>query len=216
MEDSFKKRAIRLKSAGYPPFLLVSVADKMLKQLRNKPDVEPREREREKLKCAVVPYLHGISHNLKKIGKRVDVYVVFSAPNKSSKLMNRVNGKEKNKSTCATQHRDRFVNCSERTVYSIPLACGKQYVGQSGRCLNDQLREHRNNADKTIKGHLGIHCRHCECRPHFDRIRIVARHEDQLTREIIEAYQIVSLKGNSVSSASLALPKKELQFLSNH
>lgn len=119
VEDSFKKQTVRLKSAGYPPFLVVSVTDKMLKQLRSKPDVEPREKEREKLKCAVVPYLHGISHNLKAIGKRVSVNVVFSAPSKLSIIMNRVNGKEKKKSKCATQHRDRFVNCSEGTGNSF-------------------------------------------------------------------------------------------------
>ncbi|XP_077564624.1 uncharacterized protein LOC144180093 [Haemaphysalis longicornis] len=28
-------------------------------------------------------------------------------------------------------------------VYRIPLSCGKCYVGQTGRCLNDRLREHR-------------------------------------------------------------------------
>lgn len=36
-------------------------------------------------KLAVIPYVHGLSHNLKKVVQRYDVKVMFSAPHKVSK-----------------------------------------------------------------------------------------------------------------------------------
>lgn len=54
------------------------------------------------------------------------------------------------------------------------------------------------------------------CRPHFHKTAMVAQHEDPLTRKIIDAHRIVSLKYKYVSTASRLLRKKKLQFLSNH
>lgn len=34
----------------------------------------------------------------------------------------------------------------------------KQRIHHSGRCLNNRLREHRNNVCSSFKGHLHIHC----------------------------------------------------------
>lgn len=35
-----------------------------------------------------------------------------------------------------------YVKCNEGAEYEIPLVCGKVYIGQTGRCTNDRLREH--------------------------------------------------------------------------
>lgn len=94
LDDRFKKQTLRLKSTGYPSYLLVSLSDKMLKQLRKKPDVEPGEKETEHLKCAFMPYLHGIPHNLKKTEKTRQRKRCLLC-SQQIKLMNRVNGKGK-------------------------------------------------------------------------------------------------------------------------
>ncbi|XP_042150105.1 uncharacterized protein LOC121838103 [Ixodes scapularis] len=41
------------------------------------------------------------------------------------------------------RHRNREVKYREGVVYGIPLTCGFTYVGQTGRCVNDRLLEHK-------------------------------------------------------------------------
>lgn len=47
----------------------------------------------------------------------------------------------------------------------IPLSCGRCYVGQTGRCLNDRLREHKFSLTSTVGGHLSAHCKTCTRTP---------------------------------------------------
>lgn len=43
----------------------------------------------------------------------------------------------------ALAHMQKFVKRSVGIVYKLPLACKKAYIGQSGRCLNERLKEER-------------------------------------------------------------------------
>lgn len=82
MKTSFEQQSARLKEAGYPNQVLVSVAEKLLKQERSGqcPHENARASGREQVKTAVIPYIHQISHSLKKIGSRGNVRVVFFSP----------------------------------------------------------------------------------------------------------------------------------------
>ena len=100
---------------------------------------------------------------------------------------------------------------------SIPLTCGKQYVGQTGRCVNDRLREHSNNVRQMNNGHLALHCSTCdsaECKPLLERCHVVGRSASQLTREITEAADIAKLGDKCVSVPSIALMEKEVRYMS--
>ena len=212
---SFDAQVSRLRLAEYPEHLLTSVAGALLKKLKIEGGANaviiPKEKRN---KVAVVPYLHRVSHGLKKIGKRVDVTVVFSAPNKLSKLCRNVNHSNGGSLGCTKKHQNRFVECTEKVVYSIPLSCGKQYVGQTGRCLNDRLREHSYNVNRVVSGHLGIHCRDCGCDADFKKCIVIGRSVNALTREIMEAEMIARLGEDCVSAPSVFLSAKELDFLS--
>lgn len=217
MPDSFSRQMDRLQIAGYPKQLLSSVAESFLQKLkRNTQDsLQDSDQNRSK-KITVIPYLHRIAHNLKRIGKRANVEVVFSAPNKLSAMCSRVNKTARAVQSCSTQHVNRFVDCVEGVVYSVPLSCGKKYIGQTGRCLNERLKEHHYNVTKAISGHLGLHCRDCSvrvCSPIFSETTVIAKNKHKNTREIIEAAEIARLKDNCVSMPSLTLSQKELDFL---
>uniref|UniRef100_A0A6G4ZX93 Putative tick transposon n=1 Tax=Rhipicephalus microplus TaxID=6941 RepID=A0A6G4ZX93_RHIMP len=86
------------------------------------------------------------------------------------------------------------------------------YIGQTGRCLNDRLREHNNNVHNVVQGHLGIDCRDCGCVPVFERCEVLSKHNSQATREIIEAYQINKFDGKCVSCPSVVLLQKEIAY----
>ena len=98
-------------------------------------------------------------------------------------------------------------------MYELPLSCGKKYIGQTGRCANDRLREHANNVRTENAGHLAVHCRNCGCVPMYSQCNVIGRSTAQTTREIIEAAKITSLGDMCVSAPSIELTRKELDFL---
>ncbi|CAN7950138.1 unnamed protein product, partial [Ixodes hexagonus] len=206
---SILEQSERLLSAGYPKDVLVSVAEVILKRLRAKASPCPEEARRTQ-KFAVVPYLHKTAHNLKKIASRIGTKVVFSAPDKLAKLSHLTNPFRKASVGCVKKHRSPFVACVEGVVYQIPLSCGKKYVGQTGRCLNDRLREHNLNVNNYRDGHLSVHCHDCGCKPLFDTCSVLARHKNKTVREIIEAEEIKRSGVGCVSVASIDLFDKEL------
>lgn len=174
------------------------------------------QKQKERRPVVAIPYLHNISHRLKGIGRKAGVNVVMTAPNKLKSLCRRVNSDPtKKKQGCTIKHRTPFVECTEGLVYSLPVTCGKQYIGQTGRCMNERLLEHKNNFEQACRN-LGIHCRDCpstSCAPVFQKCKALANHKDQLVREIIEAASIASLRDDCVSTPSVALTKKEFDML---
>lgn len=119
----------------------------------------------------------------------------------------------KETSACTTNHRNKFVNCVEKVVYVIPLTCGKKYVDQTGRCINERMRERYNNVHKSMQGYLGLHCPDCGCQPDFRKTMVTARHNNQMMGEIIEASKIIRLEDDCVSMASLAVTQKGTMHL---
>lgn len=92
------------------------------------------------------------------------------------------------------------------------MSCGKRYVRQTGRGLNDSLRECAYNTSSVISGHPGTHCRDSHCVLEFQRCEAVKRHLYQMTREILDALDIAMLVYVCVIrpliSLSLSLKKK--------
>ncbi|XP_072143741.1 uncharacterized protein [Dermacentor andersoni] len=105
--------------------------------------------------------------------------------------------------------------CNTGIVYQIPLECRKAYTGQSGRCINIRLKEHKHSLNNPNASHLAAHCFDCGCKPFFEDTKILSRHRCQTTREIIEASHIKRLGDNCVSHASLSLLDCEFQYLRN-
>lgn len=161
-----------------------------------------------------MPYIHGVSHNLKRVATKFQVDVVFSALCKLSRVCALTSERIAHKDGCNTKHYNQFVPCSTGVVYHIPLSCGKVYIGQTGRCLNDRLREHGAFLNSASGAHLALHCKECGCKPNFGATEIKGRNKDKLTREISEAAQI-SYSGSDkcVSAPSISLLDRELGFL---
>ncbi|CAN7996104.1 unnamed protein product [Ixodes hexagonus] len=158
MSDSFHAQLSRLEAAGFPPSVLLDVSETILKKIKNRSREDSEDNIRRAVRPAVLPYIHRLSHNLKKVAKRVDVKVVYSAPEKLAKMCKLTDPFRKVPTGCPIRHRSPFVTCSEGVVYQIPLSCGKKYIGQTGRCLNVRLREHHQKVNGVRDGHLSCHC----------------------------------------------------------
>ncbi|XP_040062780.1 uncharacterized protein LOC120837464, partial [Ixodes scapularis] len=207
--ESFKSQTARLQKAGYPSALLSDIASTIIRKVNG---IQNTKRSVERKRPVVIPYVHKISHNLKNVGNRYGVPVVFSAPQKMSQICLRVNAKAEGslKNRCSKKHAKPFVPCATGVVYNIPLSCGRSYIGQTGRCLNDRLREHDYSLRATVGGNFSLHCKECLCEPSFDATTVMGRHRDKTTRKVLEAFYIHSGGASCISTPSVSLSNKEL------
>lgn len=209
---SFMLQVTKLEEGGFPPPLLAGVAEGLLKKLRG--GGECGVRDKPKSRPAVIPYVHKVSHRIKKVGEKHGVPVLLSAPQKLSKLCGRVARGDERVGVCHKNHKTRYVECKEQVVYKIPLSCGKVYIGQSGRCINDRLREHALSVRSSPSGNLAVHCNRCGCVPRLDNTVILTRNRDKKTREISEAFFILKYdQGKCVSAPSVNLYSSEVAYL---
>ncbi|KAM7309437.1 uncharacterized protein ISCGN_013068 [Ixodes scapularis] len=211
-QTSLTAQICRLRKAGYPRDLLVT----SLKSLISQPHPDRARPPRPK-KFAVIPYHHSTSHRLRAAARRYDVDVALSCRFRLGSMCRLVNDPQRrSRAGCAKKHKTPFISCATGRVYSIPLSCGAEYIGQTGRCVNDRLGEH----DREIKKgdiesqhpflrHRGA-CSSCE--PRFHNARILGSHRDRYGREIIEAYAMQQASQN-ISSPSLVLSEREAAYL---
>lgn len=208
--ESFQAQVQRLKTSGFPSSILFEVAESLLTNSGQR--VRTRETNQ---RPAVLPYIHQITHNLKKIASKYQVQVALSAPDKLRRLCPRINHLQPQQAECKVRHQQQYVDCQRGVVYEIPFTCGKIYVGQTGRCINERLREHALALRSSPAGHLAIHARDCMCSAVFSQTKILRRFRSKRTRELYEAQTIVSRGAVCVSAPSIALSPKELYYL-NH
>lgn len=214
MQESFVAQVARLQTAGFPVVVLTAVAESLLQKVKGRAAYTTDTPKRKK--PVVVPYVHRVAHNLKNVANRHRVPVVFSAPRKLASLCPKILRGPDNKKDCLKGHTTPYVGCATGVVYMIPLVCGKVYIGQTGRCVNDRLREHQLSIKNGTGSHLPHHCKNCEnksCKPQLEKTTVLGRSKEKVARELIEAFHIRKNGDNCVSEASLSLYCSEYEFL---
>ncbi|CAN7980104.1 unnamed protein product, partial [Ixodes pacificus] len=78
---SFDAQVQRLKASGYPSSIIYDVAESLITS-NKKHDTEKHKKHRP----TVLPYIHRLSHNLKRTAAKFQVQVVLSAPDKLKRL----------------------------------------------------------------------------------------------------------------------------------
>lgn len=206
--QSFEDQLQRLATSGYPSTILFEAVERMISSRKGKEKTKPPRQ-----RLAVIPYIHQVSHNMKKVASRYNIPVVFSAPNKLKKLCPKINTPQDRQVQCTIKHKKKYVPCQSQVIYEIPFTCGKTYVGQTGRCVNTRLREHATSLKSTPAGHLAVHVRDCKCQPILTKTKILRRFRDKTSREIYEAFTIKEKEDACVSAPSVELTDKELLYL---
>lgn len=121
-------------------------------------------------------------------------------------------------SGCTIKHTHKFVDCGTCVVYKIPLSCGKVYTGQTGRCVNDRAREHKNSLRSVSdQNNLPRHCRQCvNCVPALNHISVIGKGKSREERKLLKAYHIRRQGVNTcISAPSVFLTNKEFRYLDN-
>lgn len=207
---SFYQQVQRLRSSGYSDPLLVATAESLLQKVKGQG--RRKATHKNDTRPEVIPYIHKVAHNLKKVANRHNVPIVFSAPRKLSKLCARISGEEK-KTNCGIKHNRCYVDCAVGVVYELPLSCGKSYIGQTGRCVNQRAREHELTLTNDKGAHLPAHCAVCGCVPLFARLKVLGRSRETVARELLEAFYMKMKGADCVSQTSVCLREREFQLL---
>lgn len=121
-------------------------------------------------------------------------------------------------SACEVNHQKKFVDCSVGVVYCIPLSCGRQYIGQTGCCLNVRLMKHYSTLTSTAPPFpmttLTKHCLLCRrCDPRFDETEVLFTDEDKATREFVEVFYRSREADKSINAPVIAFDNM-VKFLS--
>lgn len=137
-----------------------------------------------------LPFYHTFSHNLKALAARHEMSVMFKNDFKLSRLT-LFSGGQRGR---PKKHREAATGCEEAAVYDMLMVCGFKYVGQSGRCLNDRILEHRkvvasNSPSSEIVKH------HDECTngfPDCTETEVLGKERDPFKRVLRETISITS------------------------
>lgn len=159
----------------------------------------------------VLPFYHGVSHNIKAMAQKFGVSTVYRNDIRLSRLTPFI--KEKN-GTCQITHKEMTVPCKSGVVYSIPMTCGLNYIGQTGRCLNIRLNEHKNNVKNNApNSEVAKHIDQCSgCVPEWKKSTVLEFERNDKKRLILETLQINNSK-NCISNASVVFSDIEKRFL---
>lgn len=130
--------------------------------------------------------------SIEKICWSAGVQVICLAPNKAYLMCRKVKAREQQgKTICKVSYKTKYTDCEKEVLYQIPLSRVQCYIERTGRCANDQTREHVALVKViTAAGHLSAHCRLCQCVPEFSSINMLARNRDKFAREVQKPLQL--------------------------
>ena len=116
-----------------------------------------------------IPYIRGLSENIEKALKDLEVKTVF----KTNLTLRRHLTKVETPPDPVT---------TKGVVYRIPCECGSVYVGETGRTLKQRITEHK-RAVKNVNSNIGIavHVAKTKHQIRWDEAEVICR-EEQWTK----------------------------------
>ena len=118
-----------LKQNGYPANFICNASTPPMQETADTSSRD-EEQEREKEPLVVIPYVAGMSEDIRRVCRKFNIRVVFKSRRTLRSMLTKVKdtlplGKQSN------------------VVYRIPCSCGQVYIGETKRRLETRLKEHR-------------------------------------------------------------------------
>ena len=123
-----------LKQNGYPANFICNASAPPTQETA---DVSSPEEEQEKGPLVVIPYVAGMSEDIRRVCRKFNIRVVFKSGRTLRSMLTKVKdtlppGKQSN------------------VVYRIPCSCGQVYIGETKRRLETRLKEHRDACERGM------------------------------------------------------------------
>ena len=171
-ELSYIKKTMQLN--GYPEKLVTNTIKRTLLYQNKIKNTDPIEKPK-----LFMPYEKGISEKLKRVAYKYGLEVIFT---KSLSLKSKVPTTP-------------FKNCKLcGIVYKIACSCSKKYIGETGRTLEERIREHQKdvNNGKSIEKITGLskHLRESGHTPNWEQTEIVTKENNLVKRKFKESVAI--------------------------
>lgn len=146
-------------------------------------------------------HLHKVGNDLKRSVKKLDIWVVFSEPNKLGTLGAKIIKCSKQQPHCKKRHRKDRVNSSKRRWgYAVPHLRGAVHIGQGGRWVSERLRTIAHHKKSTASWRLADSSR-ARLRVCFGSWCIagtLGRHPHRRATEVREAWGIVNTRDQTI------------------
>ena len=143
------------------------------------PQYVTKEDEEQKKQILLLPYVKGVSEKIKHGCHQMGVRAVF----KSCHTLRQTLTKVKNK---------RQDELKSRTVYEVPCkVCDKVYIGETGRSLNDRIKEHK-YAVRTgnKKNGIAVHVQESDHPVDWSSAKLRVNEQHLWKRKMLEAIHI--------------------------
>ena len=171
-EFDYIKKTMRLN--GYPEKLITKTIEQTL-------SFNSRSKNNQNLEAPklFIPYEKEISEQLKRVANKYGLEVIFR---RSLSLKSKLQTNPfKTDSTCGV-------------VYKITCSCCKKYVGETGRTIEERIKEHQAdvNNKRSVEKITGLsqHLRESRHTPNWKEIEILARENNIVKRKFKESVAI--------------------------
>jgi len=159
LHTSLKCQETRLLNAGFPEGLISSTKRKLIDSFT--PTQLPSGRLISD--TVSIPYAHGISNRLSKAASKFNIRIVTTYKHKLRHTL--LTHKKLDHVTCSNDHKGLdFFPCAKGVVYQLGLTCGSLYIGESSRCANTRLKDHKASLTKSCYSNLKDHVKTCGCK----------------------------------------------------
>ena len=177
------RRSTVLVANGYPPSFLQN-----LTKTRN---LTPERETTEFKSTAVLPYIKGVSEPLRRHLQQQGIRTVF----KSDTTLRPKDPADPNKQDCV--------------VYKIPCTCGKVYIGETGRPMQERMKENDRNIRlaRTQNSAVSEHANGTGHKPVWNKTKLIAQESHWYTRKVKEAIHIRPNPNNINRDSGAEIPE---------
>jgi hypothetical protein len=242
--SSINQQIDKLKKSGMPVDRIAATLRNVWHKV-NRSGLKKVKKEWIKKRTAVIGFAHRISHSIRKTAKAFDSQISFKYTKKFKSLAGsferyRLKRLETRKS-CTHRKDISNIECEDGVVYKLPLKCGANYIGETGKCFNLRLQQHLEGSRKILEGtrkilendandieetesqsnimysNINSHVKKCAGCCIMTQSCEIIKHKvfDVTTRRLVEGYHIVRDE-NNISKCILEPTQNESAFLEHY
>ncbi|KAL9955120.1 hypothetical protein ACROYT_G036406 [Oculina patagonica] len=154
---------------------------------------------------AVLPYVKGLSEQLRRCLQQQGVRAVFkSETTLRSQLVRPKDAVDSTK--------------QDGVVYRIPCECGKVYIGETGRPMQDRIKEHDRDIRlaRTQTSAVAEHTNNTGHYPLWNEVKFIDRDSHWYTRRVKEAIHIRLHPNNINRDSGIEIPEAWMPTIKKH